>query len=65
VDWLDPKWASLAFRTDENGKRTAASLADVQKTVRTDARFNFDGTAGGVDMAAQLANEIATSLGRK
>jgi len=65
VDWFDPKWSGIAFTTDEQGNRRVASLAQAQRTIRTDRRFGWDFTAGARDAASQFATEIAQTFGRQ
>ncbi len=63
IDWFDPKWSGLVFATDETGTRRPRSLAEVQKTVRTDATFGYDKTTRARSDAAKLGSSIAALFG--
>lgn len=63
INWLDPKWSQAVFHTDDKGKRGLMSLADWNRTLRTDSRFGYDGTQEGVGQAANFTSKLASLMG--
>jgi len=63
VDWTAPKWSQAVFQTDEKGARKVMGLADWQKTLRTDAKYQYDKTGEARDQASTLAASLLKRFG--
>jgi hypothetical protein len=66
VNWLDPKWSGLVFKTDPaTGTRGVQSLADATRTLRTDTTFGYDKSAGAQSQAASLGLQLTQLMGAR
>jgi cell wall-associated NlpC family hydrolase len=66
INWLgNPKWSQAIFRANDKGERRFLSLADWQRTLRTDPTYGFDKTSTARDTAAQFTTELASMFGRR
>jgi len=63
VDWQSPKWSKAIFQTDEKGGRKVMGLADWQKTLRTDPKYQYDKTGEARDQASTLASNLLKTFG--
>lgn len=66
VDFLDPKWNRALNQVDpKTGDRSAMSLFDWTKTIRSDATYGFRTSAKGRSVEAQLTERVLADFGRR
>jgi hypothetical protein len=64
VNFSDPKWGKALFQIDpKTGARTAMSLADWGKTLRSDPVYGYAKTPAAQSQAADFAENILNTFG--
>jgi hypothetical protein len=63
VNWQDPKWQQAVFQTDDKGGRKVMSIADWNRTIRTDPRFGYDKTPEALGQGASLISKLSEVMG--
>lgn len=64
IDWEDPKFQRFIHQVDpKTNMPSVMSLADVQRTLRTDAQYGYADTAAGKSEKAGLARTILEDFG--
>lgn len=64
VDMSDPKYLGSLMTIDpKSGERTMPNLDQWRTTIRTNPTYNWKGTIGAQNMAAELADRLAVEMG--
>jgi hypothetical protein len=59
----DAKWMRAIDTVAQDGTRQVLSLADWQRTIKTDADYGYDQTNGAISEAAKLTTQLAQTFG--
>lgn len=66
INFNDPKWSRALYQIDpKTGERKAMSLADWQRTLRSDPVYGYGKTKAAVDQGARFADLLTTTFGKK
>lgn len=65
IDFLDPKWNRfISHRDPKTGQPMAMDPYEIQKTIRTDATYRWDQTAGARGQATEFVTKLAERFGQ-